>query len=343
MSTTFHAGGSLGYARTGNATWSAFEEAVAALEGARHCLSFSSGMAAVTAALSLAPVGGVVVVPHVVYNGVRSITAEWAALGRAVVREVPTGDIAALEEAAQGAHVIWVETPANPTLTMTDLVAVAEIARKNGAISVCDSTLASPVGQHPLAHGIDVVMHSATKYIAGHSDVLLGTLATDDDRLAELLLAQRTIGGGIAGPFEAWLALRGLRTLPLRWERATRTAAILAERLVALPSIERVRALSLPEDPGHGLALAQLPTFSAVIAIEVAGGADAAQAVCDAVRLWTPATSLGGVESLIERRRRWGTESPGVPENLLRLSVGIEDPEDLWEDLSAAITSATTG
>ncbi|HEX2808915.1 MAG TPA: PLP-dependent transferase, partial [Kineosporiaceae bacterium] len=191
--------------------------------------------------------------------------------------------------------------------------------------------------QRPLEHGADVVVHSVTKYLAGHSDVVLGATVTDQPALQTELHTQRTLNGAVPGPMEAFLALRGLRTLHLRVERAGRNAAELARRLGAHPNVERVRHPSLPGDPGHARARAQMSGFGAIVAIEVAGGADGAEQVAASVRLWVHATSLGGVESSLERRRRHSAEAPTVPENLLRLSVGIEDVEDLWADLSAAL------
>jgi cystathionine gamma-synthase len=194
-----------------------------------------------------------------------------------------------------------------------------------------------PILCRPLDFGADVVLHSVTKYLAGHSDVVLGALVTSDPVRRDQLLAHRTLRGAIAGPFEVWLALRGLRTLALRMERAQASAAVLAERLAGHPAIERVRFPGLPQDPGHLRAKAQLNGFGAIISIEPAGGVRAADALVEAVRLWMPATSLGGVESLIERRRRQPGEPATVPEALVRLSVGIENVEDLWADLAGAL------
>jgi cystathionine gamma-synthase len=202
-----------------------------------------------------------------------------------------------------------------------------------------DSTFATPLGQKPLDLGADVVVHSATKYLAGHSDVLLGAVVARDADLIERITRNRVLGGGIPGPMEAWIALRGLRTFPLRWERACANAADIARRCADHPTVTRVRHLSLPDDPGHALAVQQMTAFGAIISLELHGGARAADAVADATRLWVHATSLGGVESTLERRRRWPEESPHVPDGLLRLSVGIEDVEDLWADLSAALDS----
>jgi cystathionine gamma-synthase len=206
---------------------------------------------------------------------------------------------------------------------------------------VVDSTFATPLGQHALDLGADLVVHSATKYLAGHSDVLLGAVVVADDQLAAQVGQHRIQGGGIPGPMEAWLALRGVRTFPLRYERACANATELARRCVGHPAVARVRHLGLPDDPGHALAAAQMAAFGAIVSLDLHGGADAAETVAASTGLWLHATSLGGVESTLERRRRWPEESPDVPDGLLRLSVGIEDVEDLWADLRQALDRAT--
>jgi cystathionine gamma-synthase len=202
---------------------------------------------------------------------------------------------------------------------------------------VADNTFATPLLQQPLDLGVDVVVHSVTKFLSGHSDVVLGAVVTRDAELRARLHRHRTLHGAIPGPLEAFLALRGMRTLPLRLERSQASAAELARRLQTHPAVRRVRCPALPEDPGHELARTQMRGFGALVAIEVHGGAAGADAVVDAVRLWVPATSLGGVESLVERRRRHAGEPVVVPQELLRLSVGVEDVEDLWTDLAQAL------
>lgn len=327
LSSTFVAGGDLDYARAGNPTWSAFETTLASLEGYDDtiALAFASGMAAVSAALSLLPHSGRVVLPRHCYSGTSALLDAWERDGRAVVARVDLADLEALEAAlSDGADLVWVESPTNPMLEICDVAAVVERAHAAGALVVEDNTFNTPLGRRPLDDGVDVVVHSATKYLAGHSDVLLGATVTNDAEIAERLKQQRLLGGAIPGPFETWLALRGMRTLHLRWERACANAAILAEWLCSHPAVERVLY------PGRG----------AIIAIEVVGGVEGAMAVEDAVELWLPATSLGGVESMLERRRRHALEPVSVPENLLRLSVGIEDVEDLWRDLDQALHAA---
>ncbi len=328
------------YARWSNDTWVAFEEALGALEGGRS-LVFASGMAAISAAFALAPLGSRVVVPDHPDSGTTGLTAAQRASGHLEVVEATIRDtdavVAALGEGDGAAALLWVETPTNPMLEVADLPALVAAAHARGALVVLDNTFSTPLGLRPLDHGADVVVHSVTKYLAGHSDLVLGATVTRDDDLHARLLAHRTMHGGIAGSFETWLALRGLRTLAVRVERSAASAAELARRLSGHPAVVRVRHPSLPDDPGHARAAAQMASFGSVVAVEVAGGADGAERVAAAVRVWTHATSLGGVESTLERRRRHAAESPDVPENLLRLSVGIEDVEDLWTDLDRAL------
>jgi cystathionine gamma-synthase len=324
LSSTYIADGPVNYARGGNPTWTAFEEALGSLEGG-EALVFASGMAAVSAAVSLLPHGGAVVVPHHAYNGTTALLDQLAETGAAVVRRVDPTDQAAVRAALQGAAMLWLESPTNPMLEVSDLRALAAMAREAGAVTVCDNTFATPLVQRPLEDGVDVVLHSVTKYLSGHSDVILGALVTAATEAGRELHARlstaRLLGGAIAGPMETWLALRGLRTLHVRLERATTNARELAARLEGHPGVETAR----------------YPGFGAVIAVEVPGGAEGAERVAAATELWTHATSLGGVESQIERRRRHPAEPPTVPDNLLRLSVGIEDVEDLWRDLDRAL------
>ncbi len=327
LTSTYHADGPVSYGRSGNPTWSAFEEALGSLEGG-DALVLASGMAAVAAAVSLLPHGGTVVVPDAAYNGVMATVADLEVSGAAVVRRVDVTDTEAVVAALPGADLLWLESPTNPLLEVADLTALTAAAREHGVLSVVDNTFATPLLQRPLAEGADVVVHSATKYLAGHSDVLLGavvTAPTEGGRaLHERLRRHRQLHGGIAGPMEAWLALRGMRTLHLRLERACANAADLAGRLAAHPAVDRVR----------------YPGLGAIVSIEVAGGAAGAERVAAATRVWVHATSLGGVESLLERRRRQPNEPEKVPEDLLRLSVGVEDVEDLWRDLASALDHA---
>ncbi len=344
LSSTFHAGGERVYARMANPTWDGFEALLGELEGGA-ALGFASGMAAACAALELVPAGARVLVPTRLYNGVSDRLADLAADGRVERVDVPVHDAAALA-AAVATHrpaLVWLESPTNPTLEVCDLRAAARAAHAVGALVVCDSTFATPLLQRPLALGCDIVVHSATKFLAGHSDVLLGAVVTADPELAARLHRIRTLTGGVPGTTESWLALRGVRTLALRLERAQATALDLAGRLAAHPAVARVRYPGLPGDPGHAVASAQMRGYGAMLSFETVGTGADAQAVCERVRLWVHATSLGGVESTLERRRQSPVESPEVPETLIRLSVGIEDAADLWADLAAALAPLAPG
>ena len=342
LSSTFHeavdpAAGDRIYGRMSNPTWDPFEEALGTLEGAAlPALVFSSGLGAAAAALSLVPTGGVVVMPRHAYAGSLSLAADEESRGRFTVLTVDVADTDQVLATLAGADLLWLESPTNPMLEVADLRTLIGAAKTAGVTVVVDNTFNTPLVCRPLDFGADVVLHSVTKYLAGHSDVVLGALATSDPELQEKLLKHRTLHGAIAGPFEVWLALRGLRTLALRVERSQATALSLARRLQAHPALTRVRFPGLPEDPGHQRAADQLNGFGSIISIELADVA-AAEALVSAVRLWLPATSLGGVESLIERRRRQTGEPVTVPESLVRLSVGIENPEDLWADLEQAL------
>lgn len=315
LASNFRGGGD--YTRThGTESWIAFEDAIGALEGG-HALSFASGMAAASALLQ-ALMPKVIVLPTASYMGVRTLVADLSA-GRGIeVRLVDVTDAAAVLAAAEGADVVWLESPANPTLDVADLATICGSLSANGVTTVVDSTFATPLGQAPLAFGATAVLHSATKFIGGHSDLLLGVAVTRDEKLHELLFRARTYGGGTPGALESFLALRGLRTLPLRFEAASRSAAELATRLRAHPVVSSVR---------------QIGPMMAVI---VRGGADVADAVCANVRLLVPATSLGGVETTIERRQKYLGDAHVNP-GLLRISVGIEDVEDLWSDFACAL------
>ena len=328
------------YTRYDAPTWHPFEQALGALEASPlPALVFGSGMAAVAATLALVPRGGRLVLPRHAYQVTLVLTADLAERSGLQVRTVDIADTDATLAATRGAAMLWVESPTNPMLEVADLPALVAGAHAAGALVAVDNTFATPLGQQPLVHGADVVVHSVTKYLAGHSDVVLGAAVTGDPDLRARLAAYRTAYGAIAGPWEVWLALRGLRTLALRVERSQRSAGVLAARLAEHPAVAEVRYPGLPTDPGHERASRLLGGFGSIIGLRPRGGQAAADAVVDAVRLWVPATSLGGVESMLERRRRFATESPTVPEDLLRLSVGIEDVEDLWRDLERALTS----
>jgi cystathionine gamma-synthase len=321
MASTYVAGGSLEYGRYGNPTWAAFEQALAALEGeGSHCLAFASGLAAVSTVLDLVGDGQVVVAPRHGYNGSVMQLADLEARGRIQARLVDITDTAAVVAACDDAALVWLESPTNPAMEVADLVTITAAAHEAGARVVVDNTFATPILQRPLETGADLVLHSATKYLSGHSDLLLGALVTQDKDLYDVLKGRRDLIGAIPGAFEAWLALRGLRTLALRVERAQQNAAELVTRLRDHRNVTEVR----------------YPGFGGMISIVLAD-AESADRLTANTRLWVHATSLGGVESTLERRRRWASEPKTIPEGLVRLSVGIEDVEDLWDDLSAAL------
>jgi cystathionine gamma-synthase len=324
------------YGRWGNDTWTAFEDALGALEGG-SALVMASGMAAISAALALVPAGGRLVLPRHPYSGTTVIADSLAEQGRLEVDPVDVADTAAVVAALDGADLLWVESPTNPMLEVADVAALTRAAHEREVPVVVDNTFCTPLVMRPLDHGADLVVHSVTKYLAGHSDVVLGAVVTRRPDLLSRLAGHRTTHGAVAGPVETYLALRGLRTLALRVERAGSNATVLARRLTGHPAVTRVRHPSLPADPGHARAVAQMRGFGAIVSVEVRGGADAAEQLSAAVRLWVHATSLGGVESTLERRRRSAAEAQTVPESLVRLSVGIEDVEDLWADLEQAL------
>ncbi len=334
---TYHHGAEPAYARSGTPTWAALEEAIGALEGGT-ATAFSSGMAAASAILDLVPPGARVVAPGAAYFGVTELLRERAERGAIVLVPVDPTDLGAVVAALPGAALLWLETPTNPLLEVVDVEAAADAARAAGARTVVDATFASPLGLRPLALGADVSLQSATKLIGGHSDLLLGLATAADPALAARLHGRREAVGATPGALEAFLALRGLRTLPVRLERAQATAAELARRLDAHPAVERVRYPGLPSHPGHALAARMLAGPGALLSFDVRGGADAADRVCAALRLVVHATSLGGVETLAERRARYASErANGTPAGLVRMSVGLEHVDDLWADLARAL------
>jgi cystathionine gamma-synthase len=290
LSSTFHAGGPVAYARTSNPTWEALEEVVGALEGGR-ALAFASGMGAISAVLDLVPTGGVVVVSSHSYSGVAARLRDLEAAGRVVVRLAPVHDADSVIASCAGADLLWVETPTNPAMEVCDLASVAAAARDLGVMTVCDNTFAGPMLQRPIEHGIDVVVHSATKSLAGHSDVLMGIVVTTDDTYHQRLLRVRTLVGAIPGPFEAYLALRGIRTLALRVKQSQASAMELALRLQSHPAVTAVRYPGLPDDPGHAIASKQMSGFGAIVAFETIGTPEDAEAFCDGVRLVTHASA----------------------------------------------------
>jgi cystathionine gamma-synthase len=326
----------IGYGRYGNPTWQALELAIGALEGGR-ALTFASGMAAAHAVLELMPPSAVVVIPRNCYLGVADAIDRRAAKYGWQVRRINVADTRQVLSAAEGADLVWIESPTNPTIEVADLPALGENL-PDTSLFVVDNTFATPLLQRPLECGADIVLHSATKLLSGHSDVLLGAVVTtaDDAQTFEALDAVRRSFGAAPGPMEAYLALRGLRTLPLRLRQAQTSAQILAERLVSHKQIQRVRFPGLSDDPGHDVAQRTMSGFGSLISMDLAD-AKSAERLIDRCSLWGFATSLGGVESTMERRRRWGGELLSVPEGLVRMSVGIEHVEDLWADLAQAL------
>ena len=327
------------YGRFSNPTWEDVEDVLGRLEQAQlPGLLYASGLAAVASVLSLVPAGGRVVLPRHSYQGSLALAADLESRGMLTVRTVDVADTEDVVAALDDADLLWLESPTNPMLEVADLPALLAAARERGVLTCVDNTFATPLLQRPLVHGADIVVHSVTKYLAGHSDVVLGAAVTSDPALRARLKGHRSLHGAIPGPFEAWLALRGMRTLAVRVERSAATAGELARRLQRHPAVLEVRYPGLPGDPGHERAAAQMDGFGAIVAIVPAGDVDAVEAAVDTLRVWTPATSLGGVESLIERRRRHHEEPHSGPETLRRLSVGIENGEDLWEDLDRALS-----
>jgi cystathionine gamma-synthase len=322
FSSTYHAGGPVGYGRYGNESWSALEAAISELEGGQT-LSFSSGMAAISAVFSILPIGAPVVASNQGYSGTMGLLNQHHATGRLEVRFVDITNTAEVVTAIKGAALLWLESPTNPCLDVADLPALIAAAKKQTIGVGVDNTFATPMVQTPLSMGADIVMHSVTKFLAGHSDVVLGSLSISDPALFKRLEESRRLNGSIPGPFEAWLALRGIRTFPVRFRAAETNAKTLVTRLEKHSKVTKVR----------------YPGFGAVISFEIDGNAENAEKVCESSRLITHATSLGGVESLWERRRRWAAESPSVPEQLIRLSVGCEHVDDIWQDIEQALAS----
>ena len=324
-------------------TWEALEDVVGRLEGG-VAVAFASGMAAVAAVFDRLPSGAVVALPDDCYQGVTALAEAGRATRLFTVERLRVDDTAAWIQACGRADLVWVESPSNPLLVVADLAAICAAPQKPGALLVVDNTLATPLNQRPLDLGASISIQSATKLIGGHSDLLAGVATTRDPRLQAGLRRARELAGATPGVLEAFLAVRGARTMALRLERAQRTALVLAARLEADPRVTRTRYPGLPSHPTHETASRQLRGFGTMISFDVRGGAEAADAVCSRIALIQHATSFGAVESTMERR----AAVPGqehLPPSLLRLSVGIEDAEDLWRDLDQAlqIVSSASG
>ncbi|MBC9717709.1 cystathionine gamma-synthase [Streptomyces sp. TRM66268-LWL] len=332
------------YSRSANPTRTALEENLAALEGGTRGLAFASGLAAEDCLLRtlLAP-GDHVVIPNDAYGGTFRLFAKVVSRWGVEFSVADTSDPAAVRAAMTGrTKVIWVETPSNPLLGITDIAALADLARTAGAKLVVDNTFASPYLQQPLALGADIVVHSTTKYMGGHSDVVGGALITNDAALGEELAYHQNAMGAVAGPFDAWLVLRGIKTLAVRMDRHSENATRIAEMLTRHPRVTQVLYPGLPEHPGHEVAAKQMRAFGGMISFRVEGGEQAAVDVCNRAKLFTLGESLGGVESLIEHPGRMTHASAAgspleVPSDLVRLSVGIENADDLLADLRQAL------
>ena len=333
------------YSRSANPTRTALEECLAALENGRHGFAFASGLAAEDTLLrTIGAPGRHVVIPNDAYGGTYRLFARVHEPWGLQYTPTPLADLDAVRVAVRPGETtaIWVETPTNPLLGVADIAALAEIAHAAGALLIVDNTFASPYLQQPLSLGADVVVHSTTKYCGGHSDVVGGALVVDDDALAERLRYFQNAIGGVAGPFDAWLVLRGLRTLAVRMERHSDNAEQVVAFLEGHPRVAEVYYPGLESHPGHAVAQRQMRRYGGMVSFRVADGEEAAVAVCGKTDVFTLGESLGGVESLIEHPGRMthasvaGTELE-VPADLIRLSVGIEDADDLVADLERAL------
>ncbi|MBD0711715.1 MULTISPECIES: cystathionine gamma-synthase [unclassified Streptomyces] len=332
------------YSRSANPTRTALEENLAALEGGRRGLAFASGLAAEDCLLrTLLVPGDHVVIPNDAYGGTFRLFAKVVQRWGVDFSVADTSDIEAVRGAVNArTKLIWVETPSNPLLGITDIEAVAGVARQAGVKLVVDNTFASPYLQQPLALGADVVVHSLTKYMGGHSDVVGGALVTADEALGEELAYHQNAMGAVAGPFDAWLVLRGIKTLAVRMDRHSENAGKIVEMLSQHPNVVQVLYPGLPEHPGHEIAAKQMRSFGGMVSFRVRGGEEEAVAVCDRTRVFTLGESLGGVESLIEHPGRMTHASVAgsaleVPADLIRVSVGIENADDLLADLRQAL------
>ncbi len=337
------------YARSGNPTRAALERSIAALEDAQYGLAFASGMAAETAVSSLVRTGEHILATKDIYGGTFRLFRHLREKYGIESTYADFTDLRRVEEAfTPNTRLVWIETPSNPTLVVLDIAAIADLTHRHNALLVVDNTFASPYLQNPLQLGADIVLHSTTKYIGGHSDLIGGAVVTNEPELYEKLYRYQNDFGGVPSPFDCWLTLRGIRTLHVRMEAHCRNAMAVAQFLESHPKIEWVRYPGLPSHPQHELARKQMRHgFSGMIAVGVKGGAEAAQRFCEGTKIFNLAESLGGAESLIgyppkmshasmsAEERAWC----GIPDNMVRLSVGLEDVNDLIEDLQQALES----
>ena len=327
------------YQREGNPTNDRLREALKALEGGEEAMTFASGMAAMATLLESLPTGARVLFPDDCYTGLRMLFAEFLPERGIVPIEVDMADLDAVRAAcAQPLAMLWIETPSNPLLKVCDIAALATLGHAAGAVVVADNTFATPLLQRPLALGADIVMHSTTKYFGGHSDVLGGALVfARNDALAQRVAHRLHVTGGVMAPFSAWLTLRGCRSLGARMAMHCANARAVATFLSTHPRVARVNWPGLPSHPGHAIAARQMRDFGAMLSIQLHGGRDAALAVAGRLRVFTNATSLGGCESLVEHRASVEGAHPRSPQDLLRISVGLEDAGDLVADFAQAL------
>ena len=344
LSTTFRHGpagervAGFEYVREGNPNTVQLETALATLERGAAALAFASGMAAITALLDSLPAGAHVIYPLDCYAGLRVLVTEFLPQRGLTSTAVDVTDADAVRAAITPVtRCLWLETPSNPQLRICDIAELAMFAHDRGILVACDNTFATPLLQQPLALGADVVMHSTTKYFGGHSDVLGGALVfARRDALFDAVAHRRHITGGVPSPFNAWITLRGLRSLPARMAMHCRNARAVAEFLTAHPRVEAVHWPGLPGHAGHAIAAKQMRDFGGMLSVQIRGGREPALAFASKLKLFTNATSLGGCESLVEHRASVEGTNPVSPQNLLRISVGLEHPDDLVDDLRQA-------
>lgn len=319
LNSTYHAGGDIGYARYGNDSCTSLEQAISELEGGKT-LAFTSGMSAMASIFQIIPLGSVVVASNQGYAGVNATMQQLHDEKKIIARFVDIANTKEVLENLDDAYMLWIESPTNPRLEVADLTILINECKSRNILVGVDNTFATPINQLPLSLGADISMHSVTKYLAGHSDVLMGSVSTNNVDFFNKLEFARKINGTIPSPFDSYLALRGIRTFPLRFTQAENNAKFLFNLINNHPLVTKV----------------YYPGFGAIISFELDLDPDDVDVLCNSAKLIAYATSLGSVESLWERRRRWKLESPIVSESLVRLSVGCEDKDDLWEDISTA-------
>lgn len=322
LNSTYHAGGDRGYARYGNDTASSLEEVIGGLEGGKT-LVFNSGMSAIKAVFDNIPLGSIVIASNQGYAGVNATLNQMQEQGKLIAKFVDISNTAEILSELDGAYMLWLESPTNPRLDVADISTLVRACKSQGTLVGVDNTFATPLTQKPLKMGADISMNSVTKYMAGHSDVLCGSISSNNKDLLDQIEFSRKISGTIIQAFDAYLALRGIRTFPIRFEKAESNAKILVKKLSEHPMVTKIN----------------YPGFGAMVSFEVDADAAGADKICSSSRIVSNATSLGSVETLWERRRRWALESKLVSESLIRLSVGCEDAEDLWNDIKYALES----